>query len=432
MKFRVNLLAKTIDEQFSIGSQVRVSLLTYANSVQHDIKIDESHNYYQLSERIDKLKWKNEGSYLDHGLNALKSAILADQDRLGNRKRAALLVTNGKSHKTVYNQDVAEILKTLRDQMDVNLFFNTLVPIKGDRAYADCKVCDFNRELIEMMMQMTIRTQDNAHLELAKGSVISKNKLVKLFQVEMNHMCPPIVDTRYCDDCSCTCALPEGPEGRKGIDGPSGPDGCEGCDGQPGNPGQDGRCGLPGPNGVPGMQGKPGSPGVHGMPGTEGSKGHLGNQGVEGIQGRAGRPGQSGSEGHRGPEGPCGAPGNDGDVGLKGEKGDKGATGQAGNCGEPGKAGHKGQAWKGRQDGLSGNVGAQGNHGFRGQRGSKGQAGSKGDAGSKGKPGLPGLQGKQGNPGRRGKDGECGPRGIKGNPGKTGAPGMLATLPSEP
>jgi len=109
MKFRVNLLVKTIDEEFAIGQHVRVSVMSYANNVSHDVKIDATMdgkplNYYQLSEKIDKLRWMNEGSYLDNGLEFMKSTIRKDMAGASgsiSRRRAALMITNGKSHQTL-------------------------------------------------------------------------------------------------------------------------------------------------------------------------------------------------------------------------------------------------------------------------------------------------------------------------------------------
>lgn len=440
MKFRVNLLAKSIDEEYPIGSQVRISIISYAKSVVHNIKIDATNdngnflNYYELSEKIDKLDWMNEGSYLNNGVEFLRQVIkndIANDDPNHLRQKAALLVTNGKSHKTVADDVVAEVLIGLRDEDEVQLFFNTLVPIQDEKTYEDCKVCDFNRKLIENLLEMTIRTDANLDRELVMGSVISKTKLVKYFSKELLYMCPHRIDPGYCTDCACTCEMPEGLEGLQGPPGLPGPMGRSSMSARMGLPGQPGRCGVNGPEGISGLNGRDGSPGAHGSPAGEGLNGFSGLVGAEGNQGRRGRPGSSGSLGQAGEEGPAGLPGDDGELGPRGDDGEKGLKGPSGNPGPVGDVGDKGDKGDQGPDGPDGRVGPRGAAGKRGRRGAPGEHGDRGPAGQRGPQGYPGVQGQQGLPGNNGKDGPVGARGIRGNPGPTGKPGALQDLPPE-
>ena len=429
LKFRVNLLAKNIDENYGLGgestsSNTRISIISYAKQANINIRIEDGLNYYQFSEALDKIDWVNEGSYLNNGLSALEKYMR--EGHSDNRSKAVLLVTNGKSHKTVGDLEVSSILKRISNEMNAKIFVNTLVPIKNEMAYSDCKVCDFNRVLFSNQLELEIRNEDNKLLEFTRGSVISKDDLTKLFNIEMNFMCPESVDPKYCDDCSCKCVMPEGPPGIDGRFGGPGNAGLSGKQGQDGLPGLNGRCGIKGPNGVEGLMGKPGSPGSHGKYGFEGLCGEPGLIGINGINGRPGRPGASGSMGYRGFPGEPGFQGNDGKEGSRGKNGNKGPIGEPGYPGPTGPMGVEGQPG---EPGLAGEDGSPGDEGLRGERGDtglQGDIGEPGDKGSDGNPGPVGIEGDQGSRGVNGLDGPKGMVGVKGNPGRVGRSGKLS------
>ena len=439
MKFRVNRMLKDIDDFYPIGTSARITVLTYAKSVNVDIDMinqqaDIGMNYAQLTAAIDKLEWMNQGSYLNNAVEALEKQMDHDQWSASGRKRAVLLVTNGKSHTTVSNAEVASTLRRIRNDGEIEIYFNTLVPVKAEADYANCKVCDFNRVLLTDMMDMVIRKEDVEMDDAEKadryGSVISKTKLTKLFRRDMQNWCSAPVKGA-CRDCACKCVAPEGPQGPAGLPGIDGPNGCNGCNGAPGAPGKDGRVGVDGPNGVDGYEGRPGSPGQHGFNGPEGPKGLPGNSGAVGVQGAPGNPGGCGVNGGQGLPGAVGVSGAQGDAGLPGRPGQAGLQGEPGYDGLSGPAGPNGQTGPKGPRGLPGVSGQDGVDGARGPAGACGNAGKRGETGAPGKQGHQGMQGPQGAAGRNGADGPVGPQGIAGNPGQVGNDGSIGHLPTE-
>lgn len=440
MIFRVNRFLQTVNDEFEIGTNARVSVLSYADEVRHEIKIEEPLNYEQLVNKVGKIEWMNQGSYLNNGVNFLEEVIRKDIDQdkvFGNppsRKRVVLLVTNGKSHKTVTDDKVAETLKVIRDELDVQMYFNTLVPIKEGREYENCKVCDFNRKLLVDLMNMVVRDGQANYADAEQyGSIISKTKLVERFKADLPIYCPKEIKMGGCKDCSCRCNAPEGDQGISGIQGVKGPIGCQGCNGVPGQDGEDGRCGLSGPNGVDGLNGKPGSPGRHGYSGSEGNIGKFGGVGLAGVNGLIGNPGSSGPLGDKGEVGGNGVVGQQGQQGLVGAEGNAGPAGFEGFIGAEGPEGPIGETGLAGLDGKPGPEGQQGPNGQTGLPGARGLRGDRGEAGVSGKRGHPGLDGEQGRPGVPGQDGPKGPPGITGNPGPTGRNGnnIAKVVPGE-
>ena len=55
----------------------RLSVITYAESATTDIQIDDfnSYDFSLFSDKLNKLQWKNQGSFLNKGLDELEKAI---------------------------------------------------------------------------------------------------------------------------------------------------------------------------------------------------------------------------------------------------------------------------------------------------------------------------------------------------------------------
>jgi len=427
MKIRVLHAAKELEMKYgSIGANghVRFGIVLYGESTSVVQNIHDYQSYHSIVDKISNLQYLNEGSYLERGSKALLDMIHEDgkSRKASEYKTVVVIMTNGYSHFKNNEKATANYLKQIKNNVNGRMFLNTLNNLEN--IPVDCDQCGFKDELFVKEVGMNRHTH-----------IINVNSdLADSMDKQLKNICPDHEPSEKCDDCECTCQIPEGPEGPQGKQGPQGEKGHPGPPGPPGGPARDGHCAPNGPNGPDGCDGEHGNPGHHGKPGAPGGPGGFGDKGIDGRQGKPGGYNmRKGPQGPRGPGGMQGDAGKDGQDGFDGKMGRDGGKGEKGVVGQPGLPGDRGEPGQQGRDGQQGKPGERGLNAKDGVDGPDGDPGSQGPPGSRGGRGYDGRDGKQGRPGAPGKCGPKGNKGVKGMPGPSGPRGgmQLAGLDSK-